>query len=90
MNNCVTVKFGTKVSHDKLIPHAKQNSKISTDIIDNDLIMSKFECFRQKALNFKMLHLNETLQNLVGLLILIVVDSISEVGNEKIFQKCSC
>ena len=49
MNNCrITVKFGTKVTHDKFLPHAKQNSKISTDIIDNDIIMSEFECFQIK------------------------------------------
>ena len=47
MNNCcITVKFHTKVAHDKFLPHAKQNSKISTDIIDNDIIMSKFEHFQ--------------------------------------------
>ena len=59
MNDCcITVKFGTKVAHDKLIPHAKQNSTISTDIIENDIIMSKFERFHQRALNFKMLYLS--------------------------------
>ena len=47
MNNCcITVTFGTKVAHDKFLPRAKQNSKISTDIIDNDIIMSKFEHFQ--------------------------------------------
>ena len=62
-NECITgnnyhiaVKFGTSVAHDKPIPHAKQNFEISTDIIDNDFIMSKFECFRQKALNLKRLY----------------------------------
>ena len=49
MNNFrITVKFDTKVAHDKFLPHAKQNSKISTDIIDNDIIISKFERFRIK------------------------------------------
>ena len=53
-NNCrITVKLGTSVAHDKPVPHAKQNFEISTDVIDNDVIMSKFECFRQEALNFK-------------------------------------
>ena len=54
-NECITgsnyhiaVKFGTSVAHDKPIPHAKQNFEISTDIIDNDVIMSKFECFVKK------------------------------------------
>ena len=44
------MKFGTKVAHDKPILHAKENSKISTDAIDNDVIMSEFERFRWKAL----------------------------------------
>ena len=50
-NNCPNaVKFGTSVAHDKPIPHAKQNFEVSTDI-DNDVIMSKFECFCRKALS---------------------------------------
>ena len=58
-NNCrITVKFGTKVAHDKPILHAKQNSEIWTDVIDNDVTMSKFERFHRKALNFKTLHLS--------------------------------
>ena len=53
-NNCrIIVKFGTKVVHEKPIPHAKQNSEISTDII-----MLKFERFRRKALNFKRLYIS--------------------------------
>ena len=57
MYNCRTaVKFGTSVAHDKPIPHAKQNFQISTYVIDNDVIMSKFECFRRKALNLKRLY----------------------------------
>ena len=56
-NNCrIAVTFGTSVAHDKPIPHAKQDFKISTDVIDNDIIMSKFECFRRKALNLKRLY----------------------------------
>ena len=51
-NKCrITTKFGTKVAHGKPIPHAKENSEISTDVRDNDVIMLKFECFRRKALN---------------------------------------
>ena len=46
-NKCrITTKFGTKVAHDKPIPHAKKNSEISTDVRDNDVIMLKFEHFR--------------------------------------------
>ena len=59
-NECITcknyriaVKFGTSVAHDKPTPHAKQNFEISTDVVDNDVIMSKFECSRRKALNLK-------------------------------------
>ena len=56
-NSChIAVKFGTGVAHDKPIPHAKQNFEISTDVKDNDVIMSKFECFRRKALNLKRLY----------------------------------
>ena len=59
-NKCITsdncrmaVKFGTSVyvAHDKPIPHAKQNFEISADVIDNDVIRLKFECFHRKALN---------------------------------------
>ena len=53
-----TVKFHTKVAHDKPIPYAKQNSEISIGVIDNDVIVFKFEHFRQKALNFKRLYLS--------------------------------
>ena len=50
-NNCrIAVKFGTSVDHDKPVPHGKQNFEIFTEVIDNDVIMSKFECFRRKAL----------------------------------------
>ena len=66
INNCaITINFGTEVAHDKPIPHAKQNSRISTDVIVNDVIILKFERFRQKALNLKRLYLS----GLVGLLI---------------------
>ena len=47
-NGRITVKFGTKVVHDKPIPHAKQNSEIFTDVIDSDVIMSKLEHFIKK------------------------------------------
>ena len=53
-NNCrIAVKFGKSIAPDKPIPHAKQNFEISTDVKDNDVIMSKFECFPRKALNLK-------------------------------------
>ena len=53
-NKCrITTKFGTEVAHHKPIPHAKENFEISTDVKDNDVIVLKFERFRQKALNFK-------------------------------------
>ena len=50
---CVTTKFGTKVAHDKPIPHAKEYSVISTEVI-----MLTFERFRRKALNFKRLYIS--------------------------------
>ena len=51
-NNCrIAVKCGKNVAHDKPIPHAKQNFEFSTDVTDNDVIMSKFEWFRRKALS---------------------------------------
>ena len=40
------VKLCTGVAHDKTILHKKQNSEISTDVIDNDVILLKFERFR--------------------------------------------
>ena len=51
-NNCgIAVKLGTSVAH------AKQNFEISTtDVIDNDVIMSKVERFRRTALNFNRLY----------------------------------
>ena len=58
-NKCrITTTFGTKVAHDKPIPHAKENSEISTDVRDNDVIVLKFERFRRKALNFERLYLS--------------------------------
>ena len=66
-----TTKFGTKIAHDNLIPHAKENSEIATDVRDNDVIVLKFECCRRKALLWKAgsrQFVNKTLQNLVGLL----------------------
>ena len=50
---CITAKFGTKVAHDKPIPHAKENSEISTDVI-----VLRFERFRRKALRFERLYLS--------------------------------
>ena len=52
------VKFCTGVAHDKNILHKKQNSEISTDVIDNDVILLKFERFRWKAFDFKRLSLS--------------------------------
>ena len=53
-NNChITVKFGTKVAYDRPIPHAKQNSKISTDVIGNDIIMSNLSVVIEKHLTSK-------------------------------------
>ena len=58
-NKCrITTKFDTKVVHNKPIPHAKENSEISTDIKDTEVIVSKFERFCRKALNFKRLYLS--------------------------------
>ena len=58
-NKCrITTKFGTKVAHDQLFSHAKENSEISTDVRDNDVIMLKFDRFRRKALNFEKLYLS--------------------------------
>ena len=58
-NKCrITTKFGTKIAHDKSFLRAKENSAISTDVRDNDVIVLKFERFRRKALNFKRLYLS--------------------------------
>ena len=46
------------VAHDKPIPHAKENTEISTDVNGNDVFMLKFERFSRKALNFKRLYLS--------------------------------
>ena len=54
----IIVKFCTNIAHDKTIPHIKQNFQMCTDIIDDDIILLKFERFRQKGLNFKMLYLS--------------------------------
>ena len=56
-NNRITVKFCSKLAHVKPIPHTKQNSDIFTDVIDNDVIILKFERFHRKAFNFKRLYL---------------------------------
>ena len=53
-NKCrITTKIGTKVAHDKPIRHAKENSEISTDVRDNDVIVLKFEHFRRKHSTLK-------------------------------------
>ena len=54
----ITTKFGTKVAHDKTFSNAKENSEISTDVRDNDVIVLKFDCFRRKALHFERLYLS--------------------------------
>ena len=57
-NKCrTTTKFGIKVAHGKPIPHAKENFEIFSDVRDNDVIVLKFEHFRQKAFNFERLYL---------------------------------
>ena len=60
----ITTKLAIKVAHDKPIPHAKENSEISTDVKDNDVIMLKFERFRQKTISFKRLDLSSLQMNL--------------------------
>ena len=60
-----TTKLRTKVAHDKPIPPAKENSEISTDVRDNDVIVLKFECFCRKALNFERLYLSSLWMNLI-------------------------
>ena len=58
INGCVIENFCSDVAHEKLIPHFKENSEISTDVVDNDVIMLKFERVRQQALNFVKLYLS--------------------------------
>ena len=43
----------TGVAHDKPIPHNKQIFEIFTDVINNDVIMLKFEHFREKHSTLK-------------------------------------
>ena len=50
--------FAQKVAHYQAIPLAKENSKISTDVRDNDVIVLKFERFRRKTLSFERLYLS--------------------------------
>ena len=57
-NKCrITTKFGTKVPHGEPISCGKENFEIFTDVRDNDVIVLKFERFRQKALIFERLYL---------------------------------
>ena len=51
-------KFCTKVAHDQPFSYAKENSEISTDVRDNDVIVLKFDRFHRKALNFERLYLS--------------------------------
>ena len=49
-NKCrITTKLGTKVAHDRPFSHAKENSEISTDVKDYDVIVLKFNHFCQKS-----------------------------------------
>ena len=58
-NKCrITTKFGTKVARDKPILRAEENSEISTDLRDNDVMVLKFEHFHRKALYFERLYLS--------------------------------
>ena len=57
VNGHVMVKLCTRVAQYNFIPHAKK-SKTCTDVIDNDVILLKFERFRRKVLNFKRLYLS--------------------------------
>ena len=57
-NSYITVQLCTGVAHETPILHTQQNPRISADIIDNDVIMLKFEHFRRKTLSFKRLYLS--------------------------------
>ena len=46
------MKSCTCIAHEKPTSNKKQNSEISTDVIGNDVIVTKFERFHWKALNF--------------------------------------
>ena len=48
-NGHITVKFCTGVVHEKPIAHTKQNFEISTDVIDNDVIILKFELVKKHS-----------------------------------------
>ena len=63
------VKFCIGVAKYNTIPHDKQNFEICTDVIDNDVILLKFERFRGKVLNFKTLYLSSLWSNLAERLI---------------------
>ena len=45
INGRIIVKFCTRIAHDKPIPHTKQNSEISTDVIGNEDIVLNFQRF---------------------------------------------
>ena len=49
------MKICRKVDHDKTILDIKQNFATATDVIDNGVIMMKFELFHGDALSFKSL-----------------------------------
>ena len=49
----IKVKFCTGTAHDKTILHAKQASQICTEVIENDVLLLKFEHFRRKHSTLK-------------------------------------
>ena len=57
INSHIEVKFRTGIAHGKAIPQSKSNFEIYTDVIDNDVMLLKNECFPRKALSFKSLYL---------------------------------
>ena len=57
------MKFCTGIAYETTIPHTKQNFKISTDVIDNKVIMFKLGHFRQKAFSLLIPFLNFKLRN---------------------------
>ena len=56
INDIIIAKFCIEVVHDKPIPHSKQNE--DSDVLDDEVILLKFECFRQNGLNFKRLYIS--------------------------------
>ena len=48
VNSSIIAKFSTGIADQKYTAQAKQNSEISTDVIDNDVIMLRIEHFIEK------------------------------------------